>query len=782
MQPARLLLAGLIAVAAAAAPVRAERQIVDLHRLDANFQLFAADSSVPWKPTTVRLDTYSSSPVAISVYQVDPADVLTAGSNFSPRAIVTAGRRATLSFTFTPPGGYQFQSNAVNVPLGSREGFFVVEARRGDVGEQVWINRSRVGLISKETPGGLLLYAGDLGTGSPLARMRVAFVVNRSFVTAMTDRDGLVRWNRSPRPVFALAQWGSSYAFLSLLPQPPLPETIVGVRTDSAVVHAGESVRIAGFARTRLRGVLRPSTGSAAISLRNGATPIAEQRVPLDAAGAFTASFAIPQNAPAGEYTVLAQAGGGIGGATLDVDANAGGLSLEIGAACNGTCDSRHDVPLSVHSSRGGVSVRVTVVRSPHVYAGEIPENAPWAATPWFGAAVTTDESGNATVLVPHPSDEFGSTYGVRVESGGATAATRVIVPTADAAIRLELDRAEQSIGTPLGFDVYANTLEGKPLAGATVSVALAHGISRSQQNLTLDARGHARGAFSAPDLGTNFLLAWIDRGGRAIDAAQVRIDPQASAPVEGGSADVHVHLDRDVYRPGDEITVDADASGSQGDALITFESALGVELRVVRVSQGHAVARLAATDAAGELSVGAAFVRGGAIEWNTVPVVLAAPGRPHSAQLALSSGVFAPGEAAKIAFDGGSTGPQTFVVRISRGAPSGSALFRSAPSLLAIGVSTTQNSAPGTVTWHPWVRSTGDRAQALGFVRRTQPPPELSLAQAETEAISWDVTRTAGGAIAIELPQRSGRYDLSVLGIADDGSVTAGSSTVIVR
>ena len=116
-----------------------------------------ADSSVPWKRTTVRLDTYSSAPVAFSVYQVDPADVLTAGSNARPRAISTARRRPVASFKFSPPGGYQFQSNVVDVPLGSREGFFVVEARRGDVGEQVWINRSRVGLLVKATPGSLLL-------------------------------------------------------------------------------------------------------------------------------------------------------------------------------------------------------------------------------------------------------------------------------------------------------------------------------------------------------------------------------------------------------------------------------------------------------------------------------------------------------------------------------------------------------------------------------------------------------------------------------------------------
>jgi hypothetical protein len=773
----------LLAVAVIGAPVRAERPIVDLHRLDANFQLFAADSSVPWKPTAVRLDTYSSAPVAFSVYQLDPADVLTAGSNFNPRAIVTSNRRAMLSFTFTPPGGYQFQSSAVDVPLGTREGFFVVEARRGNVGEQVWINRSRIGLVSKETPDGLLLYGADLGTGMPLARMRVELVVNRSFVTAMTDSEGTVRWNRSPRPVFALAQWGSSYAFLSPLPQPPLPTTIVGVRTDSAVVHAGDVVRVAGFARTRSRGILRASAGSALVSLRSGAATIAQQRVPLDAAGAFATSFELPENSVAGQYTVLAQAAGGVGGATVDVDANAAGLSLEVSPGCNSSCDPRQDVPLLVHASRGGVTVRVSVVRSPHVYAAEAPENIPWAATPWFDGTVRTDENGNATVEIPRPHDDLGSTYGVRVESGGATAGTRVTVPTAQAAIRLTVDRTEQSLGTPIGFDVYAGSLDGNPLADATATVTLVHGVSGAQQQLTLDANGHARGSFTSPQLGTNFLFAYVDRGGRAMDAAQVRIDPQAAdASTDGGSANVRVGLDHSAYRPDEDITVDADAPGSRGDALITFESALGVQLRVVKTAGGHAVAHLRAVDAAGELRVGAAFVRDGAIEWSGVPLALSAPGRPRAAQLAVAGAQFAPGEAAKVRFDGDSFGSGTFVVRISRGTPTGSARFASAPSLLAIGVTTTQNSAPETVTWHPWVNSTGDRAQVLGFVRRTQPPPELALAQAETGAVSWNVARADAAGIAVELPARSGRYDLSVLGIADDGSVTAGSSIVMVR
>ena len=304
------------------------------------------------------------------------------------------------------------------------------------------------------------------------------------------------------------------------------------MRTDSAVVHAGESVRIAGFARTRARGVLRASTGSAAVSLRDGATTIAEQRVPLDAAGAFTTAFLVPANATAGEYTVLAQAAGG------DRRSDARRRRKCRRPLAGGTRRMQRSLRSSPRRSaaRSLVARRRYGARDGRAIAARLRRRRRRRArlgrrAGGLTAAVTTDESGNATVPIPHPNDELGSTYGVRVESGGATATTRVVVPTADAAIRLEVDRTEQSIGTPLGFDVYADTLDGKPLGGATVSVALAHGASRAQQNLTLDAGGHARGSFSAPDLGTNFLLAWVDRNGRAIDAAQVRMDPQAASP-----------------------------------------------------------------------------------------------------------------------------------------------------------------------------------------------------------------------------------------------------------
>jgi len=782
----RSIVATLLVLVVSIAPANAARPIVDLHKLDAYFALFASDSNVPWKTTTVRLDTYSSAPVDFAVYEVHPEEVLTAGSNARPRAIDTRHVRPVATFRYTPPGGYQFQSNQVTVPLGSREGFFVVEARRGNVGEQVWINRTRVGLLSKETPGSLLLYGADLGTGRALAHMRVDFVVNGTMETRMTDAHGIVHWDRNPRPIFALAQWGASYAFISLLPQAPLPNTIVGVRTDSAVVHAGDAVHVVGFARTRTGNAVRPGRGTATISMRLGGTLAAQTQVELDSAGAFLTTLTVPVNAAAGDYAVLAQTGGGVGGATVHVDANANGLSLEAVPGCEGTCDARHPVPVKITSSRGGTTVHVVVVRSPHVFVGYTPTVTPWATTSWLDATVRTDDEGHATIDIPAPTDGLASTYGVQVSSGGATADTRVVVPTARVAVRLQIDRDEQTLGTPVNFDVYVNDVSsGKPLADQTVTAQLVHGTSTQQQVLKLDENGHARGVFSSPELGDNLVFASVVvDGATAMDTAQVQVVPQATADTsDSGSIDAHISLDKNVYHVGDDIHADAMLSGAQGDALVTLENALGPQANVVGTNNGHANARLKAVDAPGDLRIGAAFVRDGAMEWTSVPLALDAPGRPAFVPLATNGDDFAPGATANVSLRDEEPGAGTVVVRLSRGAPSGSALFDSAPALLAVGLAATQVSAPSGTTWHPWVDSTGEHAQVLGFERRSQEPQDLTLAQADTQAVSWSVERVDGAdQLTVQLPQARGRYTLSVLKISDDGRVTAASSNILVR
>lgn len=760
----------------------AARPIVDLHRLDAYFALYASDSNVPWRAASVRLDTYSSAPVQFAIYSVDPLDVLTAGSNERSRAIGTKLRRPVARFTFDPPGGYQFQPNNVLLPIGSRAGFFVVEARRENVGEQVWVNRSRIALVAKQTPSELLLYGVDLGSGSPLRHMRVQLLVQDRFITAFTNAQGIVRYTARPRPIFALAQWGESCAFISPLPQPPAPQSIVDVRTDSAVVRAGESLRVVGFARVRIRGTLRPASGTAEVSLRDGAQVIAQRRAVLDRAGAFTAELDVPENTAAGDDAIIAQVAGNVGSASEHVDADAAGLSLKASPLCGERCDSNSDIPLEITSSRAGARVHVSIVRWPHVYVGFFPSEIPWGATVWLDRSVTTDASGHAVIMIPHPTDALASTYGVRAESGGATASTRIAVPTSAVALRLDLHSDVAAIGSAANFDVYAASVrDGKPDAGARVVVTLSHGAGQQQQTLVLDGSGHARGTFSSPDFGTNLILARLSDGNDvAEDAAQLQVVPQTdSVELQDNSADVTLHLDRARYRPGEPIEVVAQAPGSSGAALLTMESPNGIQVVDAPVRNGRVSATLRAVGADGALSVGAVFVRDGATLSATTPLDVDGPGRAEITNIALAPSK--PDGETALSLDGATADPGTAIVRLSSGEPSGSALFSSLPETLAPDVNTTQSSAAAGVTWHPWVDSTGEHPSVLEFVRRTQPPPNLELTQSNSRALTWSVEPFDGSPLHLQLPTDPGRYSLSVLAIGDDGRVITGSTFVNV-
>ncbi len=312
------------------------------------------------------------------------------------------------SFNFTPPGGYQFQSNVVDVPLGSREGFFVVEARRGDVGEQVWINRSRVGLLAKATPGSLLLWGVDLGTGMPLARMRVQFVVGGTFATRND------RWRR----IAALEPHAASgLCARAVGKQLRLPEPVAAGAVS--VGNRRRAHRIGGRSRRRhrARGRIRANASArrAARQHRNAPkSPFVPVRVRLPRtrcrstarARSVRRSFCRPTRRPA---TMRCSPKRRAGSAerpftSMQTAAIYRCKRLPIAAPRASPTPTFH----CTCTRRGAVCVvAVTVVRSPHVYVGDPPESTPWATTRWLEASVQTDAGGNAVVAIPHPNDDL---------------------------------------------------------------------------------------------------------------------------------------------------------------------------------------------------------------------------------------------------------------------------------------------------------------------------------------------------------------------------------------
>ncbi len=775
-----------------ALPAFGGRPLLDKHQWDAYFALFARDVSVPWQPATVRLDTYSGAPVDFAIYNVDPADVIIAGQNRKPRALDTTHLRPLARWRFSPPPGYRFEANDVSLPLGVQEGFYVVEARRGDAVQQVWLDRTHVGLVTKESPGGLLVWGVNLRSGKSIANMPVSFLVGLQLIAKRTDAAGLIDWRDARRPAFALAQDGAAPSFVSLLPQAPLPQAIVGLRLDSAVARAGETVRFAGFVRRRTAAGYRRATGEARITLVGHGNTLASKAVNLDEAGAFSGELDVPAGFEEGEYAVLAAAGGAVGGTTVHVDA-AGDLALAIRAGC--PCDPDKPVTIGLTATRGltgapDVAIHLRVVRTPHIVPpGSAEDAVRWGTTVVDERTVRSDASGDASLVLQAPSDGLDSTYAVRATARGATATSRIAVPMNKIALALEPLAPSADVGAPIAFDLRGfDASDGTPAAGLSVQVHIAHGVSEQSQNVILDEQGHARVTFRTPYLGTNLALAEAGAGShRPRDAAAVVVEPSALAgrTVSAGG-DVSVTLDKARYRPGDRVGVSASAPGANGDALVTLDGARTYQSRVTAVSGGRASTTLDLGEPQGDARVSVAFVRDGAVAFGTAQLHVDAPGHARATELVLDKTTYAPGATVHVSVrdDAAPGSAATFAIRIADGLESGPALFDDAPDILSTGATTSQYPSADDPGWHAYVAPAGSKASDIFAAERARKvPTEVpTLGAAAPRTLLWTVERVTGGSFDVVVPKGRGKFVLSVLKIADDGDVGAASGSFTVQ
>jgi hypothetical protein len=777
---------------ALATPVRAARPLLDKHQWDAYFALFARDVNVPWKPTTVRLDTYSGAPVDFAVYNVDPAEVIIAGQNRAARPLDTSHLRPLVRWRFTPPPGYRFESNDVDVPLGSQEGFYVVEARRGDAVQQVWLDRTHVGLLTKESPEGLIVWGVDLRSGNAIPNMDVAFLVGLQLVSLRTNGSGAIVWHDSRRPTFALASSGAGRAFVSLLPQAPVPAGIVGIRLDTAVVRAGERIRFVGFARKLVGGHFRKATGDARVTLAGRGATLASTEAHIDSAGAFSGELIVPAGTDAGDFAVLANVGGAVGGTSVAVDA-VGDVALSVRTLC--PCEPDRDVPFVVAARRAelaapDVPVRVLVVRTPHVLAPGTSDAAErWGTTVVYDKTVRTDADGHVRISIGQPSDGLDSTYGIRATTRGASATSRIVVPNATVALAIEANAPTADVGAPIAFDVRGfDPIDGTPAANASVLVKLSHGPSEQQQSAVLDARGFAHVIFKQTYLGSNLAIAETAvNGRRALDATAVVVEPSALAGGTGDSSvsDVAVTLDKSRYHAGDRIAIRASAPGAAGQALVTLEGARTYAMRLASVSHGAAETTLDLGDPQGAVRVSVAFVRDGAIATGSAPVAVDAPGHARLTDVSLDKATYAAGETAHLTMhDGPATLGATVALRVADGRESGSALFDDAPDILDTAATSEQAPASIDPEWHAYVEPARSKASDIFASDRTRKVGSdvVSLGAAAPRTFLWQVDRASGSGVDFTVPTERGHYVVSILKIADDGDVGAASVSFNVQ
>ncbi|HEY0799166.1 MAG TPA: hypothetical protein VGD50_08445 [Candidatus Baltobacteraceae bacterium] len=771
-------------------PAKASRPLLDQPQWDRYFALSARDVSVPWQPATVRLATYSGAPVDFSVYNVDPAEVIVAGQNRPARAIDTSNRRPIARWRFTPPKGYRFEVSDVAVPLGNQEGFYVVEAHRGDATQQVWLNRTRIGLVTKESPESLLIWCVDLGSGRALSGVNVAFLVGQELITKQSDSRGLVVWDSAMRPIFALADRGASRAFVSLLPQAPLPQTIVGIRLEDATARAGGTIQFIGFVRRRVGADYRRASGDVHVTLAGDGRTIAATTTRLDASGAFSGGFTLPGDVRSGDLAVLASASGGVGGTSLHVEANTS-VTLDVRSNC--PCNAAKPVALTVSAHQGeapvpNLAIIMNVIRVPHIIPPGVAQETPrWGTTAVVDQTVTTDAQGHARLDIPVPSDGLASTYGVSASSNGASAARTIAVPTAPVALSIDAEVSAVDPGEPVAFDVRGfDASDGTPRVGLPVNVRLSHGPVTQSQDLTLDDRGRARATFAHPSLGTNLATVRATLGGTAaLDVTAVTVDPsigQGTGAANG--SEYAVSLDRGSYRMGERIVVTANLPDAVGDALVTLEGARTYQTRIATVVHGRAVTTLVLGDVTGDVQVAVAAVHDGAIALGSTPVGVDEPGHVRQTVLSLDRATFSPGEHANLSVRDGAASGATTALQIADARAAGAAYLDDAPDVLSIGGTTTQNPASDDPAWHAFVQPAGSKAADVYAAERprAQQSEDLTIGVATAQTAVWRVGRSPGTTIDVTVPTAPGHYVLSLLKIGDDGDVGAGSVSFDVR
>jgi len=746
---------------------------------------------VPWKRIAVRLDTYSGAPVDFAAYEADPTDVLVAGASRT-RALDTAHRTPVVKWKFTPPAGLRYTPNDVEVPLQNREGFFVIEARRGDAVQQAWLDLTRVGLLTKESPGGIVLYGADLGSGRALAGMRVTYLVGASFEYGKTDAHGIARWTGSARPRFALAEWGKSKTFVSFLPQPPVPAALVGVRAERANVRAGEHVHVVGFVRKRAGAAYRPASGEVRLSVVARGRTLAGGEAKLDGAGAFGAELALPADAPAGDAAVLAGWNGASGGAAIHVD-GVGDVVLSVAAACGGPCAPDSAVPVTVSARRrsDGTLVpnrelRVRVVRSPHVLApGGGDDGVAWGTATVADVRVRTDDVGIARYSIPAPTDGLPSTYGVVATSGASTASARIVAPGGRVALQVAPERRELDIGEPAALDVRGfDAADGRPASGLAVRLRLVHGPTEQAQQLVLDGEGRAHAVFRNVVPGTNLAFAQADVDGKTVvEVNAVTVAPQALLGSRARrSVEVQIATDKPRYRVGEKVHLDASLSGAAGDAFVDVEGARPMGEQTVSASGGRASASFSVPETVGDAAVGVAFVRDGALEYATQRLAIDGPGHARATALAADQPAYAPGGVAHVTIaDGNETAGATLAIRLADARASSGASFEDLPAVLAGTGTTTQNPASADPAWHASVAPTRSTAVDLAANERSAPSADALGAPSE-RALLWRIDRASKQGFDVPLPQTPGRYVVSVLKVSDDGDVGAATLALEVR
>jgi uncharacterized protein YfaS (alpha-2-macroglobulin family) len=488
-----------------------------------------------------------------------------------------------------------------------------------------------------------LVWATDAQSGAPRANVPVALYQDGALLhRGVTDAAGL--WAPPPlslnphQPFVAVAADSGLSAVSSAgapgIPRPdPFQATLL---TDRPSYRPGDTVALAGFVRA---GSALPPAGTQvelAVRPAGSIARVYETTVALSSSGVLSAAFALPADAPPGEYLASASVAGDSFARRFAVLPSGAPLLLARATAPQDAL-AGSDVALPIQvATPEGLPVAGAVI-SWTLSAEQPPPSALEGAPPPLPlpgprrGQTQSGPDGRVTLVLTSTAGLPLAPLRYRLdleaaEPGGPTARSAVTFTLRSALVQtgILLPTRVLSAGESQTAELLAATLDGRPLPGATVRAELYRrsppdgpvsgspdGSPRDvrvlQRSLTTGADGRAALPLTLREGGEYRLVATAqDADGRsATSSASLWIAaPGASTGRQPADERLLVTTDKAEYRPGDTATLLLAPPFPNANALVALQQGAGLTGTVQQLRPGSLITVTVPADAPPQLPV----------------------------------------------------------------------------------------------------------------------------------------------------------------------------------
>ncbi|HYE85916.1 MAG TPA: MG2 domain-containing protein [Vicinamibacterales bacterium] len=513
------------------------------------------------------------------------------------------------------------------IPVDLRQpGIYLVEAVNDLLRAYTIVMVSDVGLVTKTSPGQLLVFAADRFTGEPAANCDVRVIVaKKTIAQGRTNVDGLLETklpDERLENIIGVAQCGDQHAATdpgSWTLQQPARELAAYVYTDKPIYRPGHTVHLKAILRWRQMDALarfdRPEA-EVAVSDANDKV-IFRRQVKLDGFGTVNVDFPVPPTAALGYYTVRVQSGDATGTGAFEVQEYRKPEFEVIVTPASRFVVQGNDAIVNVHARYyfgqpvANGQLRWVVNQQPYYSPLRWDDDVDGSeGSYWYGdnqtaeGTVRLDADGRAQVRIPLGIDDNRRDFSARIEAQVTDAANREVSgrTVVHATYGTFLLSAESSnsvhrTGSNAPISIRAIDYSGTPQPNVPVTIVLEHLDYRSgyysepeiavisTQTATTDASGRAMLSVALPNRPGSFRArASAPSGDRSIEDEVFLWVPGAGVDTDDtGDRYLELLADKKSYRPGESATLIVRGETIIGPVLVTKEGQHVSWFRVLR-------------------------------------------------------------------------------------------------------------------------------------------------------------------------------------------------------